>query len=258
VTPRLGGSGAARKEAPKLPMWSLARIEAAVLFFLVALIGGIDLSACAPAQPRSPEERLRAARESLAEVRVSASVVASSLVATHAIADLGIEEGVRMVKVRILDELQMELRVETGGRVALVGPPRVCLVGPFWAPDDAGLSDRCWGEPDLGELLAAQLTTDAAGHTTLEADRPIVLAARLRRGDVRCDYPPGDWHLEVQLEPLVDGSSAGVMELPPVRLSVPPDVANTQPLTLIEATRYCGLANVVYREQGEPSVTTPK
>lgn len=218
-----------------------------VLALLAALVGGMSLWACA-AQPSSAED-------TPAEVRVSATVVASSLAATDAIADFGIEEGVRMVKVRIVDELQMELRIETEGSVSLAGPPRVCLVGPFWAPDDAGLTDRCWGEPDLGGLLAAHLATDVAGHPMF-GDRPIVLAAKLRRGDVRCDYPPGDWQLEVRLQPLVNGSSVGATDLSPVAFIVPAEVGNPRPLSLIRATRYCGLANVVYREQGEPPVAT--
>ena len=219
-----------------------------VVGVLAALVGGMSLWACATARPSSPE---------LAEVRVAATVVASSLAATDAIADFGIAEGVRMVKVRIVDELQMELRIETEGSVVLAAPPQVCLVGPFSAPDDAGLTDRCWGEPDLGGLLAAELATDAAGHPILGGDSPIIVVANLRRGDVRCDYPPGDWQLEVRFEPLVDGSSVGVTDLPPVGFSVPAQVGNPLPLSLINATRYCGLANVVYREQGEPPVSTP-
>jgi len=218
---------------------------------LVGLASLTLLAGCAAGASLTPMPR-----DTPAEVRVSATVVASSLAATHAIADFGIEEGVRMVKVRIVDELQMELRIETEGSVVLAGPPRVCLVGPFWAPDDAGLTDRCWGEPDLGGLLAAQLATDAAGRPMLAGDRPIVVAAKLRRGDVRCDYPPGDWQLEVRLEAVVDGSSVGATDLSPVGLSVPAEVGNPLPLSLIQATRYCGLANVVYREQGEPPVAT--
>jgi hypothetical protein len=79
------------------------------------------------------------------------------------------------------------------------------------------------------------------------------MAATLRRGDERCDYPPGTWQLEVTLEPLIDGSSVGPLELAPVAVSVPPSAIEPLPLRLF-GTRYCGLANAVYREQGEPSV----
>ena len=219
----------------------------AAVRLLATLVSGMSLWACAIPQPSSPEE---------AKVRVYATLAGSSLAATDAIADLGMDEGVRMVKVRIVDKLQLELRIETQGSVVLAGPPQVCLVGPFWAPDDAGLTDRCWGEPDLGGLLVAQLATDGARHLMLAADRPILVVAKLRRGDVRCDYPPGDWQLEVRFEPLVDGSSHGATDLSPVDLSVPAEVGNPLPLSLIRDTRYCGLANVVYREQGEPPMAT--
>jgi hypothetical protein len=219
-----------------------------VVGVLAALVGGMSLWACAAARPSSPEP---------AEVRVAATVVASSLAATDAIADFGIEGGVRMVTVRIVDQLQMELRIETEGSLVLAGPPHVCLVGPFWAPDDAGLTDRCWGEPDLGGLLAAELATDAAGHPILDGDSPIIVVAKLRRGDVRCDYPPGDWQLEVRFEPLVNGASVGATDLSPVGFSVPAQVGNQLPLSMVKASRYCGLANVVYREQGEPPVAPP-
>ena len=127
-------------------------------------------------------------------------------------------------------------------------------MGPYSAPDDAGLSDRCWGDPDLGTLLAAQLPTDAAGHPRLSADQPIIVDAALRRGQVRCDYPPGEWTLEVALEPLVNGTSVGPIDLAPVTFDVPWQTADPIPLRLL-GTRYCGLANAVYRDQGEPDVS---
>lgn len=228
----------------------------AVHSVLAALAAGIILGACATGQPAPSEDLAGTGGFTPADVRVSATVVASSLVATDAIADFGVEEGIRMVKVRILDELRLELGIDVEGSVVLAGPPRVCLVGPFWAPDDAGLTDRCWGEPDLGGLLAAQLATDAAGHPVLDRDRPIAVAATLRRGDVRCDYPPGSWQLEVRLEPLANGVPAGAVDLPPVDISVPADVGNPLPLSLVRESRYCGLANVVFREQGEPPIAT--
>ena len=187
---------------------------------------------------------------------MSAEPARYSLMATEAVADFGIEEGVRLVRVRILDELDLEVRIETTETLTLAAPPRVCLVGPYSAPDDAGLSDRCWGEPDLGGLLAEELTTDAAGHPMLIAGQPIVLSAALRRGDVRCDYPPGEWQLEVTLEPLVYGVSVGALDLPPAALEVPPTADGPLPLNLF-GTRYCGLATVVYRDQGEPPVAGP-
>ncbi len=102
---------------------------------------------------------------------ISATVVDRTLAATEAVADLGIDEGVRMVRVRIVDELDLEVQVQSPEVLTLAAPPLVCLVGPYSAPDDAGLSDRCWGEPDLGQLLADQLPLDDAGHPTVQGGR---------------------------------------------------------------------------------------
>jgi hypothetical protein len=221
----------------------------------VAIVS-VGLWACGPAPITSPSRHPADLDELVAGVRVSVDVADSSLLATEAVADFGIEDGVRMVRVRIVDELDIDLRIETTETLTLAGPPRVCLVGPYSAPDDAGLSDRCWGEPDLGGLLAQQLTTDATGHPRLVAGQPIVVSGGLRRGTVRCDYPPGEWQLEVTLEPLLDGSAAGRIELPAVSIDVPSLVADPLRLVLFD-TRYCGLATVVYRDQGEPPVATP-
>lgn len=208
-------------------------------------------------RPRSPEQRLEAAKELVAAVHVSATVDASSLVATNAIADFGIDEGIRLVRVRIVNELRVSIRIEADHDIALAEPARLCLVGPYSAPDDAGLSDPCWGSPDLGELLAAQLESDAAGHPILREDRPILVAASLVRGDARCDYPPGEWHVEVVLNPLVDGSPVGDLYPPHVTLDVPLERADAPPLAEVLEDRYCGLASAVYREQGEPPVASP-
>ena len=69
----------------------------------------------------------------------------SSLGATQAIADFGLEEGIRMVPVRIVEDLALEVRLETPRDITLAGPRRICLTGPFWNPLDAGL-----GRPLLG------------------------------------------------------------------------------------------------------------
>jgi hypothetical protein len=221
-----------------------------------AVVVGAGLWACGPAPVPSPSRHAADLDDLVAGVRVSVDVADSSLLATEAVADFGIEEGVRMVRVRIVDELDLDIRIETTETLTLAGPPRVCLVGPYSAPDDAGLSDRCWGEPDLGGLLAQRLTTDPTGHPMLLAGQPIVLSGGLQRGTVRCDYPPGAWQLEVTLEPLLDGSSSGRIELPPVGIGVPYLVADPLRLVLLD-TRYCGLATVVFRDQGEPPVATP-
>ena len=67
---------------------------------------------------------------------------------------------------------------------------------------------------------------------------------------------PGEWTLEIALEPLVDDTSAGRIDLPAVTFEVPWPTSEPIPLRLF-GTRYCGLANAVYRDQGEPVVATP-
>ncbi|MGH3118150.1 MAG: hypothetical protein ACRDQ2_13760 [Gaiellales bacterium] len=191
-------------------------------------------------------------------IRVSATVLGSSLAATGAIADFGIDEGVRMVNVRILDELRLELHIETERDVPLATVPKVCLVGRGWAPDDAGLSDRCWGEPDLERVVAAQLAMDAAGQAVLLADHPVEVVVTLRRGDVRCDYPPGTWQLEVALDPVIGGAPSGEVDLPNVSVEIPLETAGPLPFLTVDLTRYCGTASAVYREQGEPPLASPR
>lgn len=228
----------------------------ALAVLALAVLGCAPTASVAPSPPPSaaPTVSLSPA-EAIAAVKVSASVANRSLVATTAVADFGIEEGVRLVRVRILDDLRLDVRIETDTTIALAGSPVVCLVGPYPAPDDAGLTDRCWGDPDLAALVADQLPTDAAGRPTLEAGQPVVVSAGLSRGDARCDYPPGEWQLEVTLTPVGDGGAAtpAPIELEPIRIDIPP--TTDEPLELFTVgTRYCGIATVVYRAQGEPPV----
>jgi ABC-type amino acid transport substrate-binding protein len=222
----------------------------------LALLAALALGACTAAAPESSADRLRIATEAIGGVHLSAAVIDRSLAATEAIADFAIDQDVRSVLVRIVDDLDLKLTVAAPTSITLADAPKVCLVGPYSAPDDAGLSDRCWGDPDLGALLAAQLPTDSSGHPQIPARQPIAVNAALERGDVRCDYPPGEWTLEVGLEPFVDGISAGRIDLPPVTFEVPWQTSQPIPLRLF-GTRYCGLANSVYRDQGEPDVVTP-
>jgi hypothetical protein len=231
------------------------RVRSIAIVVGIAVVAGVGLGAWLGSRPRSPEQREAAARELLSGVHVSATVAGSSLADAHAIADFGLNEGVRLVRVRIVDGLILGLRVESTHSVALAGPPLFCLVGPFSAPDDAGLSDRCWGEPDLSVVVAGGLPSDQGGHTMFAADAPVTVSATLQRGDVRCDYPPGKWTLEIKVDPLVDGTAMGARYLPDVGFEVP--FATPSPLTLLAQTRYCGLASVVYREQGEPPVVNP-
>jgi len=216
-------------------------------------------SGCAPARSpaptASPTPSLSPA-EAAAAVRVSVTLKDRSLAATSAVADFGIKQGIRMVRVRILDDLEIQVQIASDTTITLAGPPVVCLVGPFSAPDDAGLADRCWGDPDLRALVAAQLSTDATGHPMLQAGHPIAVDAVLHRGARRCDYPPGRWVLEVALGPVgvATTAHANPVDLPPVKFDITP--TTDQPLTLLKVldTRYCGLAATVYLTQGEPPI----
>lgn len=187
-------------------------------------------------------------------LHVSVGVTGTTLAAAGAITD-SFESGVRRVIVRVVDELDLEVRFEADRSMTLPGLPYLCLVGPFWAPDDAGLSDRCWGDPDLAGIVATHLPEGEGGTVRLEAAQSKEVTARLRRGDVRCDYPPGTWRLEVAFSPPGTPPGPDRLMLEDVTFEVPFD-PDEGPLPLLKPgeSRYCGLANVVLREQGEPAV----
>jgi hypothetical protein len=211
--------------------------------------------------PRSPDQRAQAAGELLDGIHVTPTVTSVALVAGGAIAD-DFEQGVRLVRVRIVERLELEIAIEADQDVAFGAPPQLCLVGPDSAPDDAGLENRCWGMPDLSDHLAAQLTTDALGHPLLPAGDVIHLKAVLSRGPGidnvdRCDYAPGSWLLEINAAPVVDGVHLPPMSGPVTSLEVP--IPSHGPLRLLrpDRSRYCGLASRIYQEQGEPAVIGP-
>lgn len=215
------------------------------------------LAACTLLGARSPEQRQAAADALAASVAVDVAVTSSTLAATHAVADFGVDDGVRLVLVRIVDGLALSVKLTAAHDLAFAEAPRFCLVGPFSAPDDAGLEDPCWGEPDLGSVAASALPVDGAGHPVLPAGRPVALAAVLGRGDARCDYPPGAWVLEIRVDPLVDGAASGPRYVADAPFPVPLEAPGSDPLPVVERSRYCGLASQVFREQGEPTAGSP-
>jgi hypothetical protein len=209
---------------------------------------------------RSPEQRLQTAREQLTGIHLSATVTSVTLEAANAIAD-DFEQGVRQVRVRIVDRLELDLEIRTDRDVAFGAPPQLCLVGPDPAPDDAGLESPCWGNPDLSGFLAAHLTTDAVGHPMLPAGSIHIESTLIRGRGVdevaRCDYAPGAWLLRISAAPVVDGIHLGPMYGPDTNVEVP--IPSHGPLRLLrpDESRYCGLASRIRSEQGEPPVIQP-
>jgi hypothetical protein len=207
--------------------------------------------------PRTAAEREVAARELLSGIRISANVSGSTLAASKALVDFLRENDVRLVLVRIVDGLDLEIRIEADRAVAFREPPSFCLIGPFSAPQDAGYESGCWGTPDIGELLAAQLPTDGAGHALFPAGRAMVLSAQVHRGGPRCDYPPGRWLLVVEADPMVDATPMGARQLAEIGFDIPWSNREPLPFLPVRSVAYCGSANVVYREQGEPQIASP-
>jgi hypothetical protein len=182
----------------------------------------------------------------------ASGALCACLVATGAFADLGVHSGgVHLVRVRIVDSMDLGLRIASDQEIVLAEPPVLCLVGPYSAPDDAGLESPCWGEPDVSAQLASKLTRDANNHYVL-GTTPIELDTTLSRGTQRCDYPPGNWEVELKLNPV--GSSEGARYVPDTPLDVP--ISDAGPLRLLPTTetRYCGLATAVVQQQGEPEI----
>jgi hypothetical protein len=223
---------------------------------LVVVVLAVALWATRPSPPRSAAERQAAATELLTGIRISTTVSGSDLAASKALVDFLAENDVRLVLVRVVDELNLEVHIETNQAVAFKDAPSFCLIGPFAAPDDAGYSSPCWGTPETEARFAAQLPVDDAGHPTFPAGEPIVLSATVQRGGPRCDYPPGSWLLRVEADPLIDGLATGARQLAEVGFDVPWSRSDRLPSLPVSTVAYCGLANTVYREQGEPAIAS--
>ena len=213
----------------------------------VLALAGVTLWAWSALRPASADELFGG-------IEVTAAVDESSLGATQAVADFGVEEGVRMVPVRIVEDLVLDLGLSTPRDVTFSAPPRLCLTGPFWNPLDAGLSDRCWGDPDVNEALRDAMPADPSGTVTLRADSPVVLRVPIARGDERCDYPPGDWLLEVDAEPVIDGAPQPRMDIAKVPITIPWDVDGALRWHDNSDTRFCSFTAAVYTRQGEPQI----
>ena len=212
----------------------------------VALVAASAFVACQQAA-------LAPTHDPLSSVHVTPSVGNTDLIATGAIADFGLNGGARLVRVRIVDSMDLALRIASDQEIVLAEPPVLCLVGPYSAPDDAGLESPCWGDPDMSALLKSKLTVNAGNHYVL-GTTPIEIDTTLRRGAQRCDYPPGKWQVELKLNPV---GGDGARYVPDTTFDVP--IADARPLPLLPTTetRYCGLATAVVQQQGEPEVVKP-
>jgi hypothetical protein len=193
------------------------------------------------------------AAEPHAGLRIQADISDTKLAAAGAITD-DLEAGVRRVLVRVVDEMDLEIRFEATRPMTLFQPLSLCLVGPYAAPDDAGLSDRCWGEPDVGAVVASAMGSDAGRPIRLEPGDTVVVETTIARGHERCDYPPGDCRLEIAFDPPGPAGQPDDVVFEDVPLEVP--WATIEPLPLLDPrdSRYCGLAGAVLRDQGEPDV----
>lgn len=235
-----------RRRLPVVVIGSL--ISGALVIGLVAV-----LAPSSPPAPLTPEQRDAAARQLASSVDAEAVAEAVALSVIRASADFGIEDGIRAVPVRIVDDLDLRVRITTDQDLTLAGLPRVCLVGPFWNPLDAGLSDRCWGEPDLGRFVASQLPRDAGGGVTLRAESSFELAVAIGRGEERCDYAPGEWRLQIDAPLRVDGVIVDHVELADVPFEIPLEPEGTvlsfRPNSEV---RPCSYIAAVYTGQREP------
>jgi hypothetical protein len=159
---------------------------------------------------------------------------------------------------RVVDDLEVTVRLTATEDLTLAEPPGLCLVGPFWNPLDAGLSDRCWGDPDLTAVTAQQVAGDPEDEIVLRAGEPLVVEATIARGHERCDYAPGEWTLEVSVRLTVGGGVIGPARLPDVTFVVPIEDPNG-PLELLLPldTRVCSYPAAVVDRQGEPEVIEP-
>jgi len=125
------------------------RVLAAVL--VMAAFGGLGYVGWSVATAESPEGRAAAARNLAAGIDVSVGVDHSSLAATLAIADFGIEERVRLVPVRILEQIGLELPEVRLGHIESFGNGAWHLIFHFRAD-----VKKAHAVPITGNVAAAE------------------------------------------------------------------------------------------------------
>lgn len=205
-----------------------------------------------PTEPMSPGASAPATEPELLQAVAVAS--AATLASAAAFAD-SLETGIRLVRVRIVDEVEMAVVLLSETGVTLAEPPELCFHWFHAAPDDAGLESPCWGIPDPSPVFAAQMAR-ADGTWRLDPGRALSSGVSMRRGGGRCDYPPGDWVLRVRYVPLVDGAAQEPRYVrAPFEVAYDPrEIPTRLPVT---ETLFCGLASSVVREQGVAPTPAP-
>ncbi len=178
----------------------------------------------------------------------------ATLASAAAISD-SLETGIRLVRVRIVDSLDLGITLVGESGITLAEPPVLCLYWIDAAPDDAGLESPCWGTPDPSSELAALLARDD-GTWGLDPAQGVAVHARMARGGGRCDYPPGTWMLRVTMVPVVDGA-AGERLYVETPFEVAYDPYQVPARLSLGETLFCGLASEVVVEQGVPPTATP-
>lgn len=219
----------------------------------VALVLGGGLALGASAAPSlGPSAAPSPAVPAASEPMLRASVVPSgpaTVASAAAFAD-SLDTGIRLVRVRIVDAIDLAITLRSDTGVTLARPPELCLAWVDAAPDDAGLASPCWGSPDPSAEMADLMARDD-GTWGLDPGQGVETHAAMTRGAGRCDFPPGEWVLQAKVVPLVDGIAQDPMYVrEPFEVAYDPaEVPVRLPLT---ETRFCGLASEVLREQGAP------
>jgi len=209
------------------------------------------LGASPPAAPSS--DALPSPTEAILRARVNPSGPAT-LASAAAFAD-SLDTGIHLVRVRIVDTLDLGITLLSDTGVTLAAPPELCLAWVDAAPDDAGLESPCWGTPDPSAEIAGLMARDD-GTWGLEPAHGVATHAQMTRGDGRCDFPPGEWALTVKVVHLVDGVAQPALYVrDDFEVAYDPSEAPTRlPLT---ETRFCGLASEVVHEQGVAPTPAP-
>ena len=102
--------------------------------------------------------------------------------------------------------------------------------------------------------MRAAMPADPSGTVTLRAGTPVAIRMPIARGDERCDYPPGDWLLEVDAEPVIDGQAQPRMDIAKAPITIPWDVPGALPWHDVSETRFCSFTAAVHTRQGEPQI----